>query len=69
MSVVDLTKRVTQDSEKYRACVRSADSLILIRGKVLVDPEEPASIDLTIGTLWHDSRQRRDSRFQTRAWN
>ncbi len=51
MSLIDLSRRVTQRFEDYERYSKSSDSLILVDGPVLLD-DGPASLELTIGDGW-----------------
>jgi dCTP deaminase len=56
MSVLNLTKRITEDESLYRDFIHSGDSLVLIRGEIHRDPNQPGSIDLSIGESCYHSR-------------
>ena len=49
MSIIDLTKRTTNDWNEYIQCISAQDSKIFVNDKVLLDNECPASLLLTIG--------------------
>lgn len=55
MSIINLESRVTNDWPTYQRCAKSSDSLIYLDGELKLD-DGPASLDLSVGEHWYDSR-------------
>lgn len=52
MTVIDLTKRVTGDWERFSKYVRSSDSLVFFENGLPNSGDFPSSVDLFVGDRW-----------------
>jgi deoxycytidine triphosphate deaminase len=58
MSVIDLSRRVTESRDYFEANRRSFESMIFVSSPVQVD-ESRVSFDLSVGDNWYDHRTKR----------
>ncbi len=54
MSVVDLSKRISDNWDEYNQYKKSEDSKIYIKGDIILDNVGPASVNITAGERWYD---------------
>src|SRR4051794_28508171 len=58
MSVIDLSRRITESREDFERYKRSFESLIFVSCPVQLD-ESHVSFDLSVGDNWYDHRSKR----------
>ncbi len=59
MSVVDLSKRITDNWDDYCSSLKSSESLIFITNAVDSKKDGPCSMNLTVGKQWYDTRKKK----------
>ena len=56
MSIIDLTSRCTSDWEKFNSFLKSNESYIFIEGKEIIKNDDPAALDLKVGSRWYNNK-------------
>lgn len=55
MSIVNLSKRATNNTNEYYKNSHSSDSLIYVKENIVTDQSGPDCLELTVGQCWYDN--------------